>query len=308
MSPSWPEFQANHPFLILDGAMGTELEQAGVPVAGHPLWSALALLEWPEAIRNIHSAYAQAGADILTTSTYQASLQSFKNAGLGKEKAAECLVSGVTLAAQAIESHLASGGSQTPLIAASLGPYGAYLADRSEYTGNYGMERVALYDFHAPQVEILASSPADILACETIPSLAEGEVLVELLSVIPDKPAWISFTSRDGLHTSHGEQIRDCVELCAEHSHIRTGINCIQPRLVTSLLQAGRVGNQGLQVVYPNGEPNRITTSDGTLNSQWFSKLAPQWLESEVQILGGCCGTSPAFTRLLVQLRESLIT
>lgn len=287
--------------------MGTELEKAGVPVVGHPLWSGLALLEWPEAIRDIHSAYAQAGADILTTATYQASLQGLRNAGLGKEKAAECLVSGVVLASQAIEMHLAAGGSQTPLIAASLGPFGAYLADRSEYTGDYGIDRAALYEFHAPQVDILASSNADILACETIPSLAEGEVLVELLSVIPEKPAWISFTSGDGLHTSHGERMRDCVALCADHSHIWTGVNCIQPRLVTSLLQTGRIGNQGLQVVYPNGEPNRITASAGVLDSQSPSKLVPQWLESEVQILGGCCGTSPTFTRFLVQLRKSLI-
>ena len=306
MSLSWSELRAESPFLVLDGAMGTELERRGVPVTGHPLWSAWALLEFPQAIQDMHRAYAQAGADILTTATYQASLPGLMAAGLSKSRAAACLASGVTLAVQAIETHLAAGGRQTPRIAASLGPYGAHRADRSEYTGEYGVDWATLYEFHAPHMEILAGSDADILACETIPSLTEGEVLVELLAAIPEKPAWLSFTSQDGRHTSHGDPMRDCVDLCASHSHIWAGVNCVQPHLVASLLQAGHTGEQGLRVVYPNGEPERVSTGEQPLTHPRVSDMAAAWVEAEVWVVGGCCGTSPSLTRTLARLKASL--
>ncbi len=306
MSPSWLDLRAESPFLVLDGAMGTELDRLGIPVAGHPLWSARALLEFPRAVQDIHLAYAQAGADILTTATYQASLSGLVAAGLSRSQATQGLESGVIVAARAIEIHRAAGGRQTPWIAAALGPYGAYLADRSEYTGMYDVDRAALYEFHAPQVEILARSDADILACESIPSLAEGEVLADLLAGIPEKPAWLSFTSQDGRHTSSGDPMRDCVQLCAAHSHIWVGVNCVQPHRVASLLQAGRVKEHGLRVAYPNGELHRVPAAERPLASLSVAQVISAWIEAGVRVVGGCCGTSPALTRTLVRCKESL--
>jgi len=306
MSLGWSKLQAESPFLVLDGAMGTELERQGIPVTGHPLWSAWALLEFPQAVHDIHLAYAQAGADILTTATYQACLPGLVAAGLSVSRAAACLTSGVTLAARAIETHLTADGRQTPRIAASLGPYGAYRADRSEYTGEYGVDRAALYEFHAPQLDILARSDADILAWETIPSLTEGEVLVELLAGLPEKPAWVSFTSQDGRHTSAGEPMRDCVQLCAAHSHIWAGVNCVQPHRIASLLQADHTGRQGLRVVYPNGEPHRMSAAERRLTGPQLAEMAAAWVDAGVGVVGGCCGTAPAWTRTLARLKASL--
>ncbi len=304
-SLAWSALQTESPFLVLDGAMGTELERRGIRVADHPLWSAWALLQFPQVVREIHLSYAQAGADILTTATYQAALPGLRAAGLSASQAAACLVSGVTLAVQATEAYRATGGSRTPRIAASLGPYGAHRADRSEYTGQYDVDRAGLHAFHAPQLEILAHSNADILACETIPSLREGEVLVELLAGIPEKPAWLSFTSPDGHHTGAGDPIRDCVQLCADHDHIWAGINCVQSHRVPALLQAGTSGAQSLRVVYPNGEPERMPPGAKPLTPARIRAMATAWVEAGVCVVGGCCGTSPALTRTLARLKAS---
>ena len=306
MPNTWSELQAEAPFLVLDGAMGTELERAGAAVAGHPLWSALALLKWPKAVRDIHLAYAQAGADILTTATYQASLPGLRNLGLNEAEATNYIDSGVALAAQAIEAHQEAGGSHTPLIAASIGPYGAYLANRSEYSGDYGVSSAALYEFHAPRMDILANSDADILACETIPSLAEGEILVDLLSGVPEKPAWVSFSCKDGLQTSHGEDIQKCVDLCTDHSHIWAGVNCIRPELANSLLETTQNHKQGLRVVYSNREFSPPSKGGSGCPNQSIKSLAATWVQADVHVVGGCCGTSPDLVRTLVQLKTSL--
>lgn len=306
MSHTWSNLQAEHPFLVLDGAMGTELEKAGVPVAGHPLWTALAILHWPQAVREVHLGYAQAGADILTTATYQASLSGLLDWGLSAAEAAQCLELGVALAAQAIEIHMSAGGSHRPMIAASMGPYGAFLANRSEYSGEYGIGSDGLYEFHAPRMDILASSEADILACETVPSLAEGEILVSLLAEIPEKPAWLSFSCRNGYQTNHGEDIQECVDLCADHDHIWVGVNCVQPQFVSLLLQSSRSARQGIRVVYPNQEIAGLNSGDSGGSSLSGSELAGAWVDADVHVLGGCCGTTPAFIRSLAQLKEDL--
>ena len=101
-----------------------------------------------------------------------------------------------------------SPGRLRPLVAASVGPYGAMLADGSEYRGHYALDDAALADFHRPRLQVLATAGADLLACETIPCLREALVLAKLLQEFPGVCAWMSFSCRDGEHTCEGDRHR----------------------------------------------------------------------------------------------------
>lgn len=184
--------------LLLDGGLASELERAGHDL-NDPLWSARVLLEDPGAIEAVHQAFLEAGADCITTATYQATLQGLSARGLSATEAERVLVDAVELAVRvrdrfcagrdprrAVNDRLAAGHDPAraprphPLVAASIGPYGAFLADGSEYRGDYGIGRAALVDFHRRRWELLAHSGADVLLCETIPTLVEARALADL--------------------------------------------------------------------------------------------------------------------------------
>ena len=177
----WAKILADRRFLVLDGGLASEIERRGVAIDGDPLWSARLLLDNPSLLEYIHLNYARAGADILTTATYQASLPGLAAAGLSATESRAVLAEAVQLARRAGALYVqaprcAEVEVQPPLVAASMGPYGAHLADGSEYTGAYTQDKEALRDFHAERMAVLAEAGADILACESIPSRMEGEV------------------------------------------------------------------------------------------------------------------------------------
>ncbi|MCL4863669.1 MAG: homocysteine S-methyltransferase, partial [Caldilineaceae bacterium] len=218
-----------HGVIVLDGALATELERRGADLRD-PLWSAKVLLEQPALIRQVHKDYYRAGADVATTASYQATFAGFARRGLSHSQAADLMRLSVQLArearAQVLEERCSERGVTAPghrpsfivhrqslLVAASIGPYGAYLADGSEYRGDYGLSVEALMDFHRPRMAVLAESGADLLACETIPCLAEGEALVRLLADVSHMPAWLSFSCCDEAPVCHGERFADCVAL-----------------------------------------------------------------------------------------------
>lgn len=301
---SWPSLWAGLPALVLDGAMGTELERTGLIRPGNALWSAAALCDHPSAVEAIHLQYALAGADILTTASYQASIPGFVQAGLSRQAAVHCLKRSVTLAENAIDSFRRAGGTRDIYIAASIGPYGAYLADRSEYTGHYDVSRDALRAFHAERLEILADSPAHMLACESIPCQLEAEVLIEILAAMPAIRAWISFTCQDARRVSHGEPIQDCLDLCAAAPNVIAGVNCIPPRLVKPLLVSAAGNQEGLRVVYANEERRRGSGLGGErpntpLRVADSVASARDWIAQGARIVGGCCGATPALIQAL---------
>jgi len=170
--------------ILLDGGLATELEARGFDL-DDDLWSARLLLEKPEAIRRVHLDYLQAGADCVVTSSYQATIEGFEKKGIGKRKAVDVLRRSVQLAQSARDEFWGNpanrSGRVRPLVAASVGPYGAYLADGSEYTGDYDLDEDGLVKFHRERWDVLATSGADLLACETIPSLPEALALGRLL-------------------------------------------------------------------------------------------------------------------------------
>ncbi|MEM8954324.1 MAG: homocysteine S-methyltransferase [Verrucomicrobiota bacterium] len=291
--------------LILDGGLATELEQRGHDL-NHPLWSARILLSAPDAIREVHEAYLDAGADIITTATYQATFPALQEQGLSTYDALKIFELSIDLAVQAKEQF--TSADRQPLIAASIGPYGAYRADGSEYVGQYNRTEEQLLDFHQDRFEILADSTADLLACETIPSLPETSALATLIQNHPENLAWVSFTCRDGKHIRDGTPISQCASLLNPLPNIiALGVNCTPPHLVPDLVNELRAATTKPLVIYPNsGEhydpKSRSWHGDGS--PRHYAEIAAPWTHAGATIIGGCCRTSPSHIK---ELARSLI-
>ncbi len=305
---------ADRPFLVLDGALATELERRGADLRD-PLWSAKILLERPHMIQAVHLDYFLAGADIATTATYQASLEGFGRRGLRVAAAAQALRDAVALAAAARELFWSEPSNRAnrlrPLVAASVGPYGAMLADGSEYRGRYAASDRELADFHGPRLEALAHSGADLLACETLPCLREALVLARLLGEFPALSAWMSFSCRDGAHNCEGEDIAECAAALDGFGQIAAiGINCTAPRYVGELLRriAKRTGKPLL--AYPNSgqayDPGTKRWS-GAEPEAPLALGARDWYEAGARLIGGCCRTTPTDIRALSDYRRALM-
>ncbi len=297
--------------LLLDGGLATELEARGCDL-NDPLWSARVLMEDPDLIQQVHGDYLRAGADCIVSASYQATMQRFQERGLGAAEARRLLERSVELAVEARDAFWSEPGNRVgrlrPLVAASVGPYGAYLADGSEYTGHYGLSAAALRAFHQDRWEILAGSDADILACETIPSREEGQVLLALLRETLDAFAWFSFTCRDGERLSDGTPLAEMLaELEDEARIIAVGINCTSPVLVPDLIAAA-VGVTAKPVVaYPNsGETYDAAARRwlGETSAPDFGRSGEQWHASGARLIGGCCRTGPRHIRAI---RERLV-
>ncbi len=290
---------------VLDGGFATELERRGVSTAG-PLWSARALFEAPEAVVAVHRAYLDAGADVLLTGSYQASAMGFRAAGFSEAeaegKAGESLRRAVSLALRARQET----GRLDALIAASLGPYGAALANGAEFTGEYGFgsdaeEHTALVAFHAARVAALAATDADLLAFETVPKLGEARAIVATLRRWPEVGAWVSFTCRDEARTARGEPVRACAALLdGVPQVVAVGVNCIAPGLVSPLLGELRAGTGKPLLAYPNsgeGWDAGARCWTGSTDVAGFETLAREWFAAGAQIVGGCCRTGPEHVR-----------
>jgi len=293
-------------YVVLDGGLATELEKHGADLT-HFLWSARVLAEAPDIIRAVHLDYLQAGADVIATATYQASFGGFERAGFAAEQARHLMRLSVDLAQQARDQFWADPanreGRMRPLVAASIGPYGACLHDGSEYHGNYGVSRQKLRDFHRPRLDILAQTPADLFAFETIPSREEAEVLVELMEEYPGWTAWLSFSCRDGACVSHGEPFAECAALADESDQIvAVGINCTPPQYVSALLESAGSVHTPL-IVYPNSGEHWIADENRWSGEECSGFPVNDWYARGARVLGGCCRTGPDDIR---ELRAAL--
>lgn len=281
---------------VIDGGVATELARHGLDL-GDELWSARVLIEEPEAIERVHEAYFLAGADIAITASYQASYEGFARRGLSAERTTEILKRSVALARSARSRVLRERPDMVRelLVAASVGPYGAVLHDGSEYRGDYGLDEDALVDFHRERFAVLADAGADLLACETIPSRTEAAALVRLLGEHPDTEAWITFSCRDGRHTSAGDPIAECAQwLDAVPQVVAIGVNCVAPEMVESLIHEIGTGTGKPIVIYPNsGESWDAEARCWVGTADRFTAYVPRWLEAGARWIGGCCRTTP---------------
>ena len=280
------------PFLILDGALATELEQKGFDL-NDPLWSARLLIEAPEQIEHVHRDYFEVGADVAITSSYQASIEGFKQRHITTEEAQSLIRQTVTLA----QNARTRSGKSDALIAGSVGPYGAYLADGSEYRGHYGVSADVLEAFHRPRIEALIEAGADLLAFETIPSLEEAVVLFRILEAYPEVSAWLTFSLQDATHISEGTALATCIETVGQHPQLAAiGANCFPASYATDFIRHVKALTNVPIIVYPNSgevyDPVAKTWS-GTNQCTSFQTVAKTWYEAGARLIGGCCRTSP---------------
>lgn len=289
---------ASQPFVLLDGAMATELEARGCNLADS-LWSAKVLLENPQLIRDVHLDYFRAGAQVAITASYQATPAGFAARGLDEAQSKALISRSVELARKAREAYLAENPQAgTLLVAGSVGPYGAFLADGSEYRGDYVRSREVFQDFHRPRVEALLDAGADLLACETLPSFAETAALAALLSDYPSARAWFSFTLRDSEHLSDGTPLREVITLLQGYPQVvAVGINCIALENTTTALAHMQSLTPLPLVVYPNsGEHYDAQSKTWHHHGESCAMLQdylPQWLAAGAKLIGGCCRTTP---------------
>jgi len=277
--------------VILDGGLSNALEDRGHDVSGE-LWTARLLLDAPEEIAAIHREYFRAGAELATTASYQASVEGFRKLGLEESEARDAVRRSVAVARE-VRDELATDGHQR-YVAASVGPYGAVLADGSEYRGRYGLSPQQLRDFHGPRLEVLASASPDLLAIETIPDTDEAEVIVELLDDV-GLPAWVSY-SVQGLRTRAGQPLAEAYAVAASSRWTTAvGVNCCAP---ADVLPAVRLAVEvtGLPAVaYPNsGEVWDPKARHWVGRRGVDPGLAPSWVKAGAAYVGGCCRVGPA--------------
>jgi homocysteine S-methyltransferase len=286
-----------HP-VVLDGGMSNALEDRGNDLSD-ALWSARLLKDAPGEIAAVHRAYYQAGAAVATTASYQASVAGFERAGVPRDEAERLIASSVSIARQ-VRDELAVDGRQR-WVAASVGPYGAVLADGSEYRGRYGVSATALRDFHLPRLELLLAAGPDLLAVETIPDVDEAEVLVELLDEL-NFPAWLSY-SIDGTRTRAGQSLEDAFALAAQSTPILAiGINCCAPGDVQAAVEIAVAVTGKPAVAYPNsGEAWDATNRRWTGGASDSNALAQGWTTAGARLVGGCCRVGPTDIAALAQ-------
>ena len=269
----------------LDGGLSTALELNGNKLSTS-LWTGELIRTAPNEITKAHLDFIIAGAQIIITSSYQLSYVGCENRGWSSAQTDEALYKSTQLAIDAV-----SQSGQAVKVAASVGPYGAALADGSEYRGNYGVGKSALRDFHARRIEVLIASNPDYLALETMPDTQEVEVLLDLLSDCPI-PYWISYSCKEGNQTNAGQSFASAVDLA--QSAMAVGVNCTAPELITGLLSSA--SSTVPYVVYPNSGRSWDAVGKvwiGTTQVGFADSLVKEWIDQGAEIIGGCCGIGP---------------
>ncbi|GMH08456.1 hypothetical protein Nepgr_010296 [Nepenthes gracilis] len=308
-------------YAVVDGGLATELERHGADL-NDPLWSAKCLISSPQLITKVHLDYLDAGASILISASYQATLQGFEAKGISRGQGEALLRRSVEVACEARDIYnrryrecardgVANGGdlaTRPILVAASVGSYGAYLADGSEYSGNYGesVTLETLKDFHRRRVQVLAESGADLIAFETIPNKLEATAYAELLEEEDiNIPAWFSFASNDVVNVVGGDSILDCASVADSCDYVAAvGINCTPPRYIHGLIVSiGKVTSKPI-VIYPNsgeaydGLRKEWVKSTG-IEDEDFVSYVGKWHDAGASLIGGCCRTTPNTIRAI---------
>lgn len=287
--------------IIIDGGLSNVLESKGCNL-NHSLWTAKLLSENPEILINSHIDYIDAGAQVLATASYQASFPGLINEGYTKEDARHLMIKSVSLVEEAIRKAKVN---RHIYIAASLGPYGAYLADGSEYRGDYGISKSDLIEFHGRRIEVFENSNADILAFETIPSLLEAEAIAELLQSTK-KPAWVSFSCQNESLINDGAGIESAASLFLQHPKVfAIGVNCTHPKYILGLIKKLKKSTNKKVLVYPNsGEVYNPQSKSWLALSEplAFAELTIEWIKAGADLVGGCCRIGPEHIQKVSQM------
>jgi homocysteine S-methyltransferase len=294
-SPAW----IVDPFTVVDGGLSTALEARGHRPGGL-LWTAQLVLDAPELLVEAHRSFVEAGADIVISSSYQASVAGFERAGAGRSAATRALASTTELARR----------SGARVVAASVGPFGAVLGDGSEYSGRYDESWDDVRRFHRERLRVLAETEPDLFAVETIPSMAEAEIVLDELSRVTTRDAWLCMSCADDERTWSGDDIGDVARRCAQSPNVVAfGVNCTHPRHVGGLLRSAAQATSLPLVAYPN----HGRSWDG-VHERWVGDAdttepadeAATWVALGARVLGGCCGVGPDRVARLAAARAAL--
>ncbi|MEU9133520.1 homocysteine S-methyltransferase [Kitasatospora sp. NPDC048540] len=268
--------------VVLDGGLSNQLEAAGYGLADE-LWSARLLVDAPQALVAAHRGYYAAGARVAISAGYQASFEGFARRGIGRAEAARLMASGVALAREA-----AAGFDGPRWVAASVGPYGAVLADGSEYRGRYGRSVAWLERWHRPRVEVLAAAGPDVLALETVPDVDEAEALLRVVRGL-GVPVWLSYSVAGG-RTRAGQPLAEAFAVAAGVPEVvAVGVNCCSPR-DADLAVPLAAGVSGLPVVvYPNSGERWVEGRGWTGEPAFRPERVAGWAGAGARLVGGCC-------------------
>ncbi|MGN1272856.1 MAG: homocysteine S-methyltransferase [Lactobacillus sp.] len=282
--------------IVLDGAMSDELEKQGVDT-NNQLWTGIALVNQLQKVYQAHTDYFNAGAELVITDTYQANVQAYEKQGYSRKEAEKFIRDAVKIAKKARDDYENKTGKHN-YVAATIGSYGAYLADGSEYTGNYELSNEEYLDFHLPRLQLVLDENPDLIALETQSKLSEPTAVLDWLQENdPEIPVYVSFTLKDSKHISDGTPIKKAVQKLEDYSQVfAVGINCVNPDLVNDSLAEFHKFTDKLLVVYPN----LGATYDPEVK-QWvefkkkfdFEELTKEWYERGARLIGGCCTTGP---------------
>ena len=298
--------------MVIDGSMSTALENMGLNL-NDSLWTAIALANEPEKVKQVHTNYFNAGADCSISCSYQATIPGFMNRGYSKAEAEKLIRRSAELLLKAKDEFMNSEEGKNrvePLALAGIGPYGAYLADGSEYTGRYGVSDQVLKDFHRRRMEIMAEAGCDLLLIETQPSLKEAVICAEIAEDL-GKDFWVSFSCRDGKRINEGEMIADCAKELSSFPHINMiGVNCVPPKYVTSLINELKSASDIPVACYPNsGEiyhaDTKTWSGDSLLKS--YYDMALEWMKAGAIAVGGCCRTVEKHVKQVAEARETFV-
>ncbi|KQX12698.1 homocysteine methyltransferase [Streptomyces sp. Root431] len=318
--------------LVLDGGLSNQLEAQGCDLSD-ALWSARLLADGPEQIEAAHAAYVRAGARVVTTASYQATFEGFARRGLSRAETAGLLARSVELARAAAErageeaaqearqeagqearqeagegvGHEVGEGAGQAVgreggreageevwVAASVGPYGAMLADGSEYRGRYGLSVRELERFHRPRVEVLAAAGPDVLALETVPDVDEAEALLRAVDGC-GVPVWLSYTVEGG-RTRAGQELAEAFAVAAGNDQVvAVGINCCDPAEAGAAVELAVAVTEKPAVVYPNSGERWDAGGRGWRGGLTFDPSgAAVWAGAGARLIGGCCRVGPS--------------
>ena len=294
--------------LIIDGALATELEGRGYDL-NHTLWSAKVLKEDPGSIRQVHLDYFLAGADVAITASYQASTDGFRDYfGMAEEGSIALIKQSVQLAHDARDEAYRQGVSaeRRLLVAGSVGPYGAYLANGSEYRGDYSRTRTEFQSFHRPRIQALLEAGVDLLSIETMPKLEESSAILDMLRhEFPDAIAWVSCTLRNAHSISDGTPIKIVLDAIEQYDEqvVAVGMNCIPTGLAFSALQYMKMYTNLPLLCYPNSgeifDARTKTWSNDSIEDTNLDREVKRWKAAGARLIGGCCRTGPKYVRLV---------
>ncbi len=296
--------------VVIDGAMATQLEARGCDI-NDELWSAKMIEERPDLIEDVHYVYFEVGADVGISASYQATVPGFMKKGFSREESENLIKKSMTLLLNARDRYQKEHPERKDLVAAAaIGPYGAYLADGSEYRGDYKVDPQVIEDFHRERMQLLKDAGAEIFACETLPCLWEAEIILKVAKDL-DVPCWFSFSCRDYEHISDGTPIAECAARLDKEDIVKAvGVNCTYPEYISELIHHIKSKTTKPIIVYPNrGEEYDPVKKVwlGTQNGKSFGCWAEKWYEDGASAIGGCCRTTPDDIKEVAAFRDKLM-